>query len=65
MNTWEETNCSQFVFDEAYKILTSGVGILDWNIDEIGNIKPCSFFPIVLFNIGDISNLGKSLQKRV
>ena len=29
MNTWEETNCSQFVFDEAYKILTSGVGILD------------------------------------
>ena len=29
MNSWEETNCSQFVFDEAYKMLTSGVGILD------------------------------------
>lgn len=45
INTWEENSLDNF-FQEPFDTgLLCGAGVLEWTINENGNIKPCSFFP--------------------
>lgn len=42
-------------FQENYKCINCGAGILNWCISENGNIKPCEFIPDDVFSMGNIN----------
>jgi len=42
-------------FQENYKCINCGAGILNWCISENGNIKPCEFIPDNIFSMGNIN----------
>ncbi|MBD8047654.1 radical SAM protein [Clostridium faecium] len=42
-------------FQENYKCINCGAGIINWCISENGNIKPCEFIPDNVFSMGNIN----------
>lgn len=45
IHTWESDTCSSFFEDTTGEVMKCGAGIIEWTINEYGELKPCPFFP--------------------
>lgn len=61
IDLWSKSHANPFLYDSSGKFLSCGAGLLEWNVNEFGAIKPCSFFPDYLFSDITIKNFEEYL----